>query len=305
MIFSATLRRYALFALSLSLALTLTATPGGAIEGQGSPAYHHKLGVEHHNRRNLDEASREYARALKLDPPRNPTPDELAIARRFAPRIHVTPSEFFPLKDFAVILHPDRPLIAYHFFWEDDIDFPEDNDPCDHELMWVEHADQGRRLKAIWTYFHGRILLGGEAARRDAAEHGGRPRIEVQWGKHGSMPIEWDALPITVSEGDVEGKYLPPPNERLTLKQYNEATYKKLSTEGRRLLDHPLGRRLGWPERFTGRWTDFVDFSRRVEPLEIFERTKMVKVSRWNSATIDQHFLAYNFRPKTEWPDER
>jgi hypothetical protein len=28
----------------------------------------------------------------------------------------------------------------------------------------------------------------------------------------------------------------------------------------------------------------------------------MVSVSRWNSAVINQQFLAYNFRPKTEWP---
>jgi hypothetical protein len=28
----------------------------------------------------------------------------------------------------------------------------------------------------------------------------------------------------------------------------------------------------------------------------------MARVSRWNSATINQHFLTYNFRPKTEWP---
>ena len=39
-----------------------------------------------------------------------------------------------------------------------------------------------------------------------------------------------------------------------------------------------------------------------VEPLEHLERTRLVKVSRWNSATIDQYFLTYNFRPKTEWP---
>ena len=28
-------------------------------------------------------------------------------------------------------------------------------------------------------------------------------------------------------------------------------------------------------------------------------------MSRWNSAVINQQFLAYNFRPKTEWPVER
>ena len=59
---------------------------------------------------------------------------------------------------------------------------------------------------------------------------------------------------------------------------------------------------LGWPERFAGGWQEFADFSRNVEPLEHLGRTRMVKVSRWNSATIDQHFLIYNFRPKTEWP---
>src|SRR5687767_609748 len=26
-------------------------------------------------------------------------------------------------------------------------------------------------------------------------------------------------------------------------------------------------------------------------------------VSRWNNAALQQYFLAYNFRPKTEWPD--
>lgn len=262
---------------------------------------HHRLGVEHHLRRSLDAASREYTRALDLDPPRDPTPEELELARRFAPRVYTTPGEFFPLKDFAVILHPDRPLVAYHFFWEDDIDFPEDNDPCDHELMWVAYSRDRRSLQQVWTYFHGRILPGGDAAVVDARRHGMRPRVNVQWGKHGSMPAAWEALPIAASAGDSERKYFPP-LPLLTLEQYNEAAFRKLSTEGRRLQDHPLARRLGWPLRFTGAWKDFVDFSRSTDPLTLLERTKMVKVSRWNSATINQHFLPYNFRPKTEWP---
>ena len=88
----------------------------------------------------------------------------------------------------------------------------------------------------------------------------------------------------------------------MTLKQYNEATFRKLSTEGRRLIDHPLGRRLGWPDRFAGTLAGLRRLLTAVEPLEHLERTRMVKVSRWNSATIDQYFLIYNFRPKTEWP---
>jgi len=264
-------------------------------------AEHHAAGVEQHLLRRLDEASREYARALEIDPPREPTADEWALARRFAPRLYTTPSEFFPLKDFAVILHPDRRLIAYHFFWEDDIDFPEDNDPCDHELMWVEYAPDKQNVARIWTYFHGRILAGGDAALADARRNQMRPRVNVQWGKHGSMPAGWEALTIVANEGDAERNYYPV-GRPITLEEYNRGTFQKLRTEGRRLINHPIGRRLGWPERFTGDWNQFVDFSRFIDPVSVLDKTKRMKVSRWNSATINQHFLTYNFRPKTEWP---
>jgi len=267
----------------------------------GTAADHHARGVERHLERRLDEASREYARALEIDPPRDLTPDEWTLVRRFAPRVYTTSTEFFPLKDVAVILHPDQRLIAYHFFWEDDIDFPEDNDPCDHELMWVQYASDKRNVEKVWTYFHGRILSAPDAAFTDARRHAMRPRVNVQWGKHGSLPVGWEQMPIVANEGDAEREHLPL-NRPITLAEYNQATFRKLSTIGRRLIDHPLGRRLGWPERFSGDWEEFVDFSRLVDPVTLLNRHRMAKVSRWNSATINQYFLAYNFRPKTEWP---
>lgn len=262
---------------------------------------HHKRGVEAHLRRCLDDASREYAEALKLEPPRQLTAEELTLVRRFAPRAYTTPTEFFPLKDFAAILHPTERLIAYHFFWEDDIDFPEDNDPCDHEVVWVQFAPDRKSLEEIWTYFHGRILAGGESAISDARQNGMRPRINIQWGKHGSLLTGWEKMPIIATGGDVELKYYPT-NQPITLKQYQEGTYRKLAEEGRRLPDHPLGLRLGWPRKFTGSWNDFINFSRLVDTRLWLTKNKMVRVSRWNSATINQYFLTYNFRPKTEWP---
>lgn len=260
---------------------------------------HHRRGVESHLLRRLDDASREYARALELDPPRDPNPEEWRLIRRFAPRIYITPSEFFPLKDFAVIMHPNERLIAYHFFWEDDIDFPEDNDPCDHELIWVKYSADKSSIEKILTYFHGRILEGGEAAVNDARAHGMRPRVNIQWGKHGSLPVGWEEMTIIANAGDAEKKYYPS-GRSITLKQYQEGTFRKLSEEGRRLADHPLG--LGWPRKFKGGWRDFVNFSRLVDPLSLPGKRKMARVTRWNSATINQHFLTYNFRPKTEWP---
>jgi hypothetical protein len=266
-----------------------------------SAAVHNQRAIAHHTRRSLDDASREYARTLELDPPRELTAAQWALIRRFAPRLYTTPAEFFPLKDFTVILHPAERLIAYHFFWGDDIDFPEDNDPCDHELIWVKYAGDNETLEGVWAYFHGRILAGGETALRDARRHAMRPRVNVQWGKHGSLLAGWEQMKIIAEGGDAERKYYPL-EQSITLKQYNEGTYRKLSTEGRRLPDHPLGARLGWPPKFTGRWEDFTNFSRLIDPLTMLGKTKMARVSRWNNATIDQHFLAYNFRPKTEWP---
>jgi hypothetical protein len=297
------LRAAKLYTCCLVFLLALTGSPHFSRAQEDAAEAHHQRGVAHHNRRCLDDASREYARTLELDPPRELTAEEWQRVRRFAPRVYTTPTEFFPLKDFAVILHPSARQIAYHFFWEDDIDFPEDNDPCDHELMWVQYAADGKSIEKFWTYFHGRILAGNEAALADARQHGQRPRVNTQWGKHGSMPLGWEEQTITADPGDAERKYYPL-NQPITLKQYNEGTFRKLSDEGRRLANHPMGMRLGWPVKFAGTWKDFINFSRLVEPLVLLDKRKLAKVSRWNSATINQHFLTYNFRPKTEWPGE-
>jgi hypothetical protein len=209
---------------------------------------------------------------------------------RFAPRLYTTPTELFPLKDCAAILHPTERLIAYHLFWEDDIDFPEDNDPCDHEVIWVQFAPNKQAIEGIWTYFHGHILRGSAAALSDAQQHGMRPRVNVQWGKHGSLLVGWETMTVNTN------------NTEVTLKQYNEETFRQLAGAGRRLSQHPLGVRLGWPLKFSGSWQDFTNFTRLIDAQQMLAQRKMALVSRWNSATINQHFLTYNFRPKTEWP---
>jgi hypothetical protein len=292
-----------LVVLSVVTAAGLTAGAQSQAQRPVTAAEAHARGVEFHNARRVDEASREYTHALSLDPPRPPSARELTIIKHFAPRVHTTAAEFFPLRDFAAVLHPTERLIAYHLFWEDDIDFPEDNDPCDHELVWVQFSADGMALERFWTYFHGRILPAAESALRDARDHGMRPRVNVQWGKHGSLPYGWESLPITADEGDIERKYLTT-GTPISLVDYNRATWQKLNTEGRRLKDHPLARRLGWPDTFEGHWDQFITFTRVIDPIPFLDRHRMVSVSRWNSAVIDQQFLPYNFRAKTEWPDD-
>ena len=263
----------------------------------------HDRGVEFHLQRRLDEAAREYGKVLALDPPRAPGAGERALILRFAPRVYTVPGEFFPLKDAAAVLHPSERLIAYHLFWEDDIDFPEDNDPCDHEVVWIQFSPDRQSIERIWTYFHGRILEGGEEALRDAARNGMRGRVNVQWGKHGSMPLGWESMTIIGEAGDLERAYYPL-GKPIPLAEYNRGTWQKLRTEGRRLIEHPMTRRQGWPDRFTGDWDRFIDFSREVNVGELLNKNGLIMISRWNNAVINRQFLAYNFRPKTEWPTE-
>ncbi len=90
----------------------------------------------------------------------------------------------------------------------------------------------------------------------------------------------------------------------VTVAQINELTFRKLSTEGARLRDHGLARRMKWPLKFEGTSKDYHDYSKLVDPIAWFDRARMGRVSRWNSATISQHFLSYNFRAKLEWPPD-
>ncbi|HYR91889.1 MAG TPA: glycerophosphodiester phosphodiesterase family protein [Terriglobia bacterium] len=254
----------------------------------------------YHLQRRLDEASAQYRELLNLEPPMTPNADQRAAILRFAPRVFQVPGDPFGLKDVVAIHHPTAPIIAYHFFWDDDIDFPEDNDPCDHELVWVRYDPNSMKVVSFHTYFHERILSSPEAIA-DASRNEQRPRVNVQWGKHGSLPHGWEKLSIRPDSGDIERNYLEL-DKLVSLADYNMAAYRKLHTEGRRLPDHPLGN--NWPRRFEGDWSDFIAFNKAIDIRPILKKKDFMAVSRWNNAVINQRFIAYNFRPKTEWPDE-
>ncbi len=249
-----------------------------------------------HRMRCLDKASAAYDRVLTLAPPRRATAKERALAETFAPLLMTTHSEPFALKDVVAVLHPTKPWIAYHLFWDDDIDFPDDNDPSDHEIVWVQLDEKRQRMVRYATYFHGRVLEAPPAA----VARSGRPEVAVQWGKHGTMPWFWHDLTIAADSGDVEASYYPL-GRPITLDVYNKGIYRKLSTVGRRHQESPLGK--SWPKKFTGTWEQFIDFSRLVDPGGLLARKRMIEVTCYANAVINRKFLRYNFRPKLEWPE--
>jgi hypothetical protein len=98
------------------------------------------------------------------------------------------------LERVVAVLHPSRPIIAYHLLWRDDVhgSWIPFTVPTDEEVLWVGY-DSTYAPVDLWTYWHGRIL------------HTPWPRsqvvIDVQWGKHGSLPrnVRQSDLPRTRS----------------------------------------------------------------------------------------------------------
>ena len=106
-----------------------------------------------------------------------------ALAKSLAPVLYLQRDEPFPLDRVVAVVHPTRPIIAYHLLWRHDVNgqWAPWAKPSDEELVWVGYDPNTHSPTELWTYWHGSVL---HTPWRDK----GPPAIDVQWGKHGSMP---------------------------------------------------------------------------------------------------------------------
>lgn len=104
------------------------------------------------------------------------------LARTLAPILFLQRDEYFPLERVVAVLHPNRRLIAYHLLWRDDVhgSWIPFTVPTDEEIVWVGY-DSTSAPTEVWTFWHGTIL---HTPWKDRGAVG----IDVQWGKHGSLP---------------------------------------------------------------------------------------------------------------------
>jgi hypothetical protein len=114
------------------------------------------------------------------DPDSNAT-----LARTLAPVLYLQRDETFPLSRVVAVVYPEARVVAYHLLWRDDahgawIPFTV---PTDEEIVWVGY-DRSHAPTEVWTYWHSRILHTTWPRRQVA--------IDVQWGKHGSLPRGMD-----------------------------------------------------------------------------------------------------------------
>src|SRR5687767_9932855 len=133
------------------------------------------------------------AEPLSLPDALAPTEPRAVLARSLAPVLFLQRDEWFPLERVVAVVHPDRQIVAYHMLWRDDahgswIPFTV---PTDQEIVWVGY-DSTNAPTDVWTFWHGRIL---HTEWKDR----GPVTIDVQWGKHGSLPrgTRSGSLPIT------------------------------------------------------------------------------------------------------------
>jgi len=111
-----------------------------------------------------------------------PTDSAAVLARRLAPVLFLQVDEEFPLERVVAVVHPERPIVAYHLLWRDDVhgSWIPFTVPTDEEIVWVGYDSTGAPTD-LWTMWHGTVLHTPWTRRGPAT-------INVQWGKHGSMP---------------------------------------------------------------------------------------------------------------------
>jgi hypothetical protein len=114
--------------------------------------------------------------AIPLDSP------AARLARALAPVLYLQRDEWFQLDRVVAVIHPNKPIIGYYLLWHDDVHgaWIPFTKATDEEIVWVGY-DSTEAPTDLWTYWHGTILHADWRGRGTVA-------VDVQWGKHGSMP---------------------------------------------------------------------------------------------------------------------
>ena len=207
---------------------------------------------------------------------RTVAPDVLAAW--FAPELWLNPSEPFELVTVVPVLHPSKPLIAYHMFFEEDALLAGRGRDLDHEVMWVEYDPVTLKIDDVLTLWH-RTVLRTDLCALDGRLRGQHPRICVQWGQHGLLPFGW------------EGLLSARPRLEL-LFHYEIATY---------LNRIPRASRMKPTVVFRGSYDDYVTFTRMVDTSSYISAVDAIVVEYCESELekiIDRSFLH-----KKQWPD--
>ena len=143
---------------------------------------------------------------VPISPPQLVDSASTLLARRLAPVLYVQRDEPFALLRVVAVVHPEWPIVAYHLLWSHDINgqWMPWTKPSDEEEVWVGYDRETELPTELWTYWHGTILSTPWRGK-------GQPAVDVQWGKHGSLPhgvIESDLPRMKTLNAFYLGEYI-------------------------------------------------------------------------------------------------
>jgi hypothetical protein len=203
--------------------------------------------------------------------------DPSVLALRFAPRLYLHEDEPYGLEAVVPVLHPSKPIVAYHIFFESE-GLLVIGDKLDHEIVWVEFDPVTLKVMDIATYWHRTILRTNECVL-DARRSGQRPRVDVQWGQHGMLPFGWRRLRTA--------------RPRVELVMYYGLMHRI----------HPSGRD-GTARRvhgFSGSYDEYLRFGTLIDTARYIENEDVIVAERPTKAL--QSCITGTFAEKKEWPD--
>lgn len=200
------------------------------------------------------------------------------LALRFAPRLYINSTEPYEIRDLIVFIHPEKPLIAYHVIWEDDSISPGLGVEGDHETAWVEYDPISLKLVDVWAMWH-RGILHTHQSVIEAKSHDQRPKLFVQWGQHGMLPVGWDELTTTRPEAELHLHFI-------ISKSIHVGRY-----IGSKNVDFP---------KFQGDYSDYLTFSELVDSRQYIYPEKVIVGI--DSNTIIPKMVPYTISAKQAWP---
>ncbi len=114
------------------------------------------------------------------------------LVHRFAPKLFLHAEEPYGIIAVIPVCHPEKPIIAYHVFFEHDaVLFG--GGASDHEIVWVQYDPVTLKTTNVFALWH-RTVIRTDICVLDAKASGQRPSIMVQWGQHGMLPLGWESL---------------------------------------------------------------------------------------------------------------
>lgn len=203
--------------------------------------------------------------------------DPSVLALRFAPRLYLHEDEPYGLEAIVPVLHPVKPIIAYHIFFESE-GFLVIGDKLDHEIVWVEFDPVTLKVMDVTTYWH-RTVLRTKDCVLDARRTGQRPRVDVQWGQHGMLPFGWRRLRTARPRAELVIYYSIMHNTKR--KNRNVRKLHKIS--------------------FSGSYEEYCRFDVYIDAAQYIDVMDVIVMERPTKALRSR--IKGTFAEKKEWPD--